>query len=142
MFHTALASLHGLGASDSKALDLVDRFGPLTAGELATRSGLAPASITGLLDRLEHRGLIRRVRDPDDGRRVLIELDHGRVAALQPMFADFVADLQRMVAEFTTEELEIVLRFLQQATAVQEAATTRLAQRAPEPTRSARPRRR
>lgn len=110
---------------------------------LATRSGLAPASVTGLLDRLEQRGMIRRARDPADGRRVLIELDRERMAALQPMFAEFVVDLQRLAAAFTTDELEVVLRFLRQATAVQEAATTRLAERAePESDQPRRARRR
>ncbi|MBO0816043.1 MAG: hypothetical protein J2P30_13000, partial [Actinobacteria bacterium] len=44
MFHTALAARQGLTATEEKALDLLDRYGPLTARQLAERSGLAPAS--------------------------------------------------------------------------------------------------
>jgi MarR family len=49
MFHAALSARLGLSATEEKALDLLDRFGPLTARQLAERSGLAPASVTGLV---------------------------------------------------------------------------------------------
>jgi DNA-binding MarR family transcriptional regulator len=55
MFHATVAARQGLSATEEKALDLLDRFGPLTAGELAKRSGLAPASVTGLINRLEEK---------------------------------------------------------------------------------------
>ena len=44
MFHTAVAARQGLNATEEKALDLLERSGPLTAGELARQTGLAPAS--------------------------------------------------------------------------------------------------
>jgi DNA-binding MarR family transcriptional regulator len=49
MFHATLSARLGLSATEEKALDLLDRFGPLTARQLAERSGLAPASVTGLV---------------------------------------------------------------------------------------------
>jgi hypothetical protein len=49
MFHAAVAAKQGLTATEEKALDLLDRHGPLTAGGLGERAGLAPASVTGLL---------------------------------------------------------------------------------------------
>jgi len=126
MFHTAMAARQGLGASDGKALDLIDRFGPLTAGELGERAGLAPASITGLVDRLEQKGLVRRVKDPADGRRVLVELDRAALGRHAHLFADLVREMQELAAEFTDDELEVILRFLDGATRRQHAATTRL----------------
>ena len=47
--------------------------GPITAGELAERTGLTTGAITGVIDRLEKAGFVRRVKDPDDRRRVIIE---------------------------------------------------------------------
>ena len=141
MFHTALAEKQGLSASDGKALDLLDRFGPLTAGDLAARSGLAPASVTGLVDRLEHKGFVRRVPDPSDGRRVVVEIDRARVYAMAPVFDDFVGALHAMYEGYTVEQLETVLRFLGDAARVQREATTRLGQTvqaAPRPARSKR----
>src|ERR687892_862371 len=81
MFHTAVAARHGLGASEEKALDLLERFGPLTAGELASHAGLAPPSVTGLINRLEAKGFARRIPNPKDRRSVLIEIDRERVMA-------------------------------------------------------------
>src|SRR5436190_426344 len=75
MFHTAVAARQGLSASEEKALDLLERSGPLTAGELARQSGLAPASVTGLINRLEHKGFARRIQNPSDRRSILVEAD-------------------------------------------------------------------
>src|SRR5215813_11735666 len=80
MFHTALAARQGLSATEEKALDLLDRYGPLTGRQLAERSGLAPASVTSLVDRLEAKGYARRTRNPADGRSVLIETTPERLA--------------------------------------------------------------
>src|SRR5215208_4255523 len=78
MFHTAVAARQGLNATEEKALDLLERSGPLTAGELARQTGLAPASVTGLITRLERKGLARRAPNPDDRRSVLVEADARR----------------------------------------------------------------
>jgi DNA-binding MarR family transcriptional regulator len=126
MFHTRMAELQGLGASDHKALDLLDRFGPLTAGELGERSGLAPASITGLVDRLAEKGLVRRIKDPRDGRRVSIELARERLAGFAHMFEDPVREMTELADEFTDEELETIARYIEGAAKRQQAATGRL----------------
>src|SRR5215468_4795554 len=81
MFHTALAANQGLSATEEKALDLLDRDGPLTGRQLAKRSGLAPASVTNLVDRLEAKGFARRTRNPHDGRSVLIEAARRQIDA-------------------------------------------------------------
>ena len=131
MFHTVIAEHQGLSAVEEKALDLIARFGPLTAGELATRSGLAPASITGLLDRLERKGFIRRASDPEDGRRVRAHLVPESTQAFIPLFTDFVAGLKALCARYSVEDLELVARFMREATQVQLDATAKLAARSP-----------
>jgi DNA-binding MarR family transcriptional regulator len=126
MFHTALAALSGLSATEQKALDLIERFGPLTAGDLAQRSGLAPASVTGLLSRLERKGFARRVPNPDDRRSVLVEMVHGRLDAIGPHFVDFLRPLHQLYETFTDEELQAILRYLTEAARLQQEATSRL----------------
>src|SRR5687767_4164169 len=86
MYHSALAERSGLSATESKALDFIARLGPLTPGDLSRESGLAPASITGLLDRLTSKGVARRVAHPSDGRRFLIEIDPDHEAASSRLF--------------------------------------------------------
>jgi DNA-binding MarR family transcriptional regulator len=127
MFHTAVAARQGLSASEEKALDLLERSGPLTAGELARRSGLAPVSVTGLIKRLEAKGFARRVPNPGDGRSVLVEVDSERVyATVAPLFADWVGSLYELYAGYTDEQLEVILHFLTEAARRQQEATARL----------------
>jgi DNA-binding MarR family transcriptional regulator len=133
LFHTVVAERQGLSATEEKALDLLDRFGPLTAGELAARSSLAPASVTGLLDRLERKGFIRRGADAEDRRRVRAHLVPERMHAFAPLYAGFVHGLHAVCARYTVEELELIARFLREAAACQQDAAAKLSAEPPAP---------
>ena len=118
MFHTAVAA---------EALDLLERSGPLTAGELARQSGLAPASVTGLINRLEDKGFARRIQNPSDRRSILVEVDVERMyARVAPLFADWVRSLQELYAGYSDEQLEVILHFLTEAARRQQEATARI----------------
>lgn len=131
MYHSAVAAKVGLGATEEKAMDLLERFGPLSAGELSARSGLAPASVTGLIGRLESKGFARRIPNPADGRSVLVELVPENLAALVGLFDDFVTSLNELLDGYSVEQLETVLHFCTEAARRQEAATSRLAGKEP-----------
>ena len=127
MFHTTVAARQGLSATEEKALDLLERFGPLTAGELSKRSGLAPASVTGLIDRLERKGFARRIAHPSDRRSILVEVDADRVyAGMAPLFADWAGSLEELYAGYSDEQLELILHFLTEVARRQREATARL----------------
>ncbi|MEU7556533.1 MarR family transcriptional regulator [Streptomyces sp. NPDC044571] len=126
VFHEAAAAKQGLSATETKTLDLLQRRGPLTAKELSAHSGLAPASVTGLVDRLERKGFVRRVKHPTDKRRVLVEALPERLSAIQPVFEDWAREVAELCEEFTTEELETVIRFLRGSNARQLRAASRL----------------
>jgi DNA-binding MarR family transcriptional regulator len=126
MFHSVLAEKQGITATEEKALDLLDRFGPLTAGELGEKSGLAPASITGLLDRLEKKAFVKRVADPADGRRVRAELRRERLAALAPLFNDLVTEMESLCAQHSVEELELIASFMTEAARRQQVCAAKL----------------
>ncbi len=127
MFHTTVAARQGLSATEEKALDLLERFGPLTAGELAKRSGLAPASVTGLINRLERKGFARRIANPSDRRSILVEVDAERLlAGMVPLFADWVGSLEELYAGYSDEQLELILHFLTEVARRQREATVRL----------------
>jgi DNA-binding MarR family transcriptional regulator len=125
-YHTAMSERMGLGASEEKTLDLLRRLGPLTAGELSRHTGLAPASISGLIDRLESKWLVRRVRHDKDRRRVIVEINHEQLAGFGELFEPLVTGLADLYAGYSDQELEVILGFLQRATAVQRAATAKL----------------
>jgi DNA-binding MarR family transcriptional regulator len=123
LFHTALAERIGLSATESKALEVVERLGPITPGDLSRESGLAPASVTALLDRLTRKGVARRVPHPSDGRRFLVEIDPGYLAASEQLFTRFVASMRELCADYTPDELDVVARFLVEAARRQQEDT-------------------
>src|SRR5262245_581834 len=87
LFHQAVADRLGMNITDHKCADTLSRTGPITAGELAQRTGLTTGAITGVIDRLERAGFVRRVRDPHDRRRVIVEPVVKRMArVIGPLF--------------------------------------------------------
>jgi len=129
MFHQA-ASLHmGLNPTDGKCLGVLQETGPLTAGELAEITGLTTGAITGVIDRLEGHGFVRRTADPHDRRRVVIELIPGgtntlETAAIFGPLAD--ATINTLLGQYNDEELAVVLDFVQRGAALMKEQTARL----------------
>lgn len=126
MYHSAMGQRLGLGMTEEKTLDLLQRHGPLTAGELSQHTGLAPASVSGLIDRLEAKWLVRRVRDTKDRRRVIVEINWERLAGFGELFEPFVAAMSGLYDRYTDDELALIVDFLRRSTALQRAATTEL----------------
>jgi len=112
LFHSTMAGLLGLHPTDYKTLGILDRLGPLSAGEIASHSGLATASVTNLLDRLESKGFVRRVADPDDGRRLRVEPIRERLAGARKKFAGAVRSLAALVGSYDDHELAVIVDFL------------------------------
>ncbi|WP_226899093.1 MarR family winged helix-turn-helix transcriptional regulator [Nonomuraea phyllanthi] len=113
----------GLGMTEEKTLDLLQRRGPLTAGEIAQHVGLAPATVSGLIDRLESKWLVRRVRDTRDRRRVIVEVNEERLSGFGELFEPFVAALAELYERYTDEELELIIDYVTRSTALQRDAT-------------------
>ncbi|MFE1956012.1 MarR family winged helix-turn-helix transcriptional regulator [Streptomyces sp. NPDC059524] len=128
MFHTAVAASQGLSPTESKTLDLLAKHGPLTAKDLVEYTGLAPASVTGLVDRLAAKGFVQRVKHATDKRRVVVELQREKITELAAFFDDWARDVVAACEEFSTEELRTVTRFLAVTAALQRDAAARLPQ--------------
>jgi hypothetical protein len=125
----AIADRAGLHATDFEALDVLDWTGPITAGELAKRVGLTSGAITGVVDRLERDGWVRRGSDPTDRRRVIVEMMpeppvpvDQQMAMMQPL----IDELAAVNARFDDDQLQTVLDWLQAANDAIERSTTRL----------------
>ncbi len=118
------ATLHALGRTDVRALvaimDAARRGEALTAGVLGQAVDLSSASVTALVDRLERAGHVRRVRDPQDRRRVVLEMSESAMAAGGQFFGGLNRDLLAAMADYSEEELAVVHRFLSEVTAVVE----------------------
>lgn len=111
LFHSALATELGLHPTDYKALGVVHRLGPISAGELGRHTGLAAASVTNLIDRLETRGFLRREPDPADRRRVLLRADVSAISD-NTFFASWQRSTARMWERYSDTELAVILDFL------------------------------
>ena len=115
IYHAGVAAQFGLGATDIKALELLDRLGPLTPGRLAAEIGLGSSSVTSLVDRLESRGFAHRDRDPADRRQVIVELDRDRTRRIFSHFGNLKASAEELWAPYSTEQLAVILDFLRRS---------------------------
>lgn len=129
MFHTAIAEQRGLSVVESKVTDYLARLGPQTPKALSQLSGLSPASITALVDRLESKGVVVRKSHPDDRRKVLVEIDMAAMADAVHLWDHLVKRVREACGEYTDEELSAVIRFLADAAAITHEATERVARR-------------
>ena len=112
----------GLNRTDVRALvaimDAARQGEALTAGRLGEAVELRSASVTALIDRLERVGHVRRVRDPEDRRRVSLEMSDAAMAAGAAHFGGLQRELTAAMAAYTDEELAVVRRFLTEMTEV------------------------
>ncbi|MEO3786532.1 MarR family transcriptional regulator [Actinocorallia sp. B10E7] len=110
--HNAGAAKAGLNASDAQALNLLEVHGTMTPGRLAEAMSLTTGgSITALIDRLEKAGLVRRVRDAADRRRVLVELVEDRTRELLEQFTSVDEAAWKRLSGYTEEERQVLIRF-------------------------------
>lgn len=122
----AVAEILGINRTDARALDIVDQHGRITAGQLATEAGLTTGAITAVVDRLERGGLIRRVRDEDDRRRVWLEVTPAASEAMGQLFEPMVAEARRRFDGYSTAELERLTEFVAIVSELTEAHNERL----------------
>jgi DNA-binding MarR family transcriptional regulator len=127
---------HGVGGqldlkgSDLECLDLVTREGPLSPSALARRAGLHPATMTGVIDRLERGGWVVRERDPADRRGVVVRAQRGRGAEVLRLYlvdSGMNAAMDEICARYDEADLEMVAAFLRETAGAGAAAAAKLA---------------
>jgi DNA-binding MarR family transcriptional regulator len=101
-----------LKGTDLECLDLIDRYGSLSPIALARRAGLHPATMTGILDRLERGGWIVRERDPSDRRSVIVQPVRSRRADVLRLASGMNAATARICASYDDDDLELITGFL------------------------------
>jgi len=107
-----VADYLGLNRTDTRCLDIIERLDGVSAGRLASEAGLSTGAVTTVLDRLERAGYARRVQDPGDRRRVLVELTPAARRELQQLYAPLIDATMRQLEGYTTDEVSLVRDFL------------------------------
>ena len=110
-----IAERMGVIASDLSCLHALNQQGPATAAELTRHVGLTPGSVSRMIDRLDAAGCIRRVRDPHDRRRVLIEPTSDGLARIAAYYAGLTARARDDLAVLRPDELSALLRFVERS---------------------------
>jgi DNA-binding MarR family transcriptional regulator len=121
MLDEAAAEYLGINTTDGRAIDVIDQAGRITAGDLARELRLSTGAVTAIVDRLERAGYARRVADPSDRRRVLIEVTPLVHKVSQQIYGS-PDEAMAFVAGFSDDELDVFQRF-------QEASKTWLEER-------------
>ncbi len=95
----------GLTTTQLGVLEALLHKGPLTHRELGRKVLTSAGNMTDVVDKLEARGLVRRVRDIADRRQVRVELtDDGR-SMIERVFPCHAADLARAMSGLDQDEL-------------------------------------
>ena len=106
----------GISATDLQCLTIVEQGGGVTAGQLATESGLTTGAVTSVVDRLERAGYARRARDQNDRRKVNVEVTPEFYARAEEVWGPVASDWERELgARFSAEELATIAEFLERA---------------------------
>ncbi|HEY8172054.1 MAG TPA: MarR family transcriptional regulator [Dehalococcoidia bacterium] len=126
LFAEAAAGRLGLNHADLQYLNIAARNAPLTAGRFAELTGLTTGAITGVIDRLESAGFVRRAHDPADRRRVLIEPVPARLRDLGTVFGPSQQAWTEFLSKYTDDELEFIRDFMESSAGILQEQTDRL----------------
>ena len=127
-FFRAAATRIGMTVTDMQVIDLLESMGPMTAGQLADLTGLTTGAITGMLNRLEEARFVRRKRDPNDGRRVIVRLERGidDMGEFGSIFTSIENAWDDMASHYDDEQIAFLLEFLKRSNAVSKKEIVRL----------------
>jgi DNA-binding MarR family transcriptional regulator len=114
MFHQAVADIFGLHITDHKCLDLIHRYGAMPAGRLAELTGLTTGAVTGIIDRLEEAGYVRRTDDPKDRRRIIVGPTKNKKweRKIEAIFIPLHERMHKLLSSYSDSELAFLLDVL------------------------------
>jgi DNA-binding MarR family transcriptional regulator len=114
-FHHIAAAKQGLSVTDSKTISALMQEGPMTAGQLATRLSLTTGAITSVIDRLEEHGIVHRVADPHDRRKVVIQTDSEKLKSSGKVYESIGRSYATLLSMYTPEELRFLIDYYRAA---------------------------
>lgn len=111
--HETVGRKAGLSGTDHKYLGFLIQKGRMTAGELATITGLTTGAITGMIDRFEKKKLVKRTYAQDDRRKVYIEpITKNIMALMEPLYREYRSKSEQLIATFSQKEMKVIEAYL------------------------------
>ncbi|MFC4669610.1 MarR family winged helix-turn-helix transcriptional regulator [Seohaeicola nanhaiensis] len=111
LYSGVLASKLGLHQTDLECLFIITLGEKVTPGRLAQETGLTSGAITGVVDRIERAGYIRRVRDTNDRRRLFLEPVADRIEEIRAINRRAFHSWMRELARYSERDLDVLLEF-------------------------------
>ncbi|WP_166294682.1 MarR family transcriptional regulator [Bradyrhizobium sp. 26S5] len=111
LYGQAVANVAGISGSDLECIDIVFLEGRVTAGRLAEVTGLTTGAITGVIDRLEKAGYVRRERDESDRRKVFIAVVPEAVERIGQFYVPMQQAMAKVFSRYSEDELRLLMRF-------------------------------
>lgn len=127
LMHEAIARKAGLSGTDHKYLGIIMQKGEMTAGELSTLTGLTTGAVTGLIDRLENKKLVKRKFSKEDRRKVIIEPNSKKaMKLLEPLFTELQEKSDNLINSFTSNEAKTILNYISHSIEIMLEITNKL----------------
>jgi DNA-binding MarR family transcriptional regulator len=123
IFDDTIANFLGVNRTDARCLDLIGREGRITAGRLAESSSLTTGAVTVVIDRLSAAGYVRRVRDPNDRRKVYVETTPELGEIRTRVASHFERLMPAILSEFSPKQIEGIVALLELASLLNRAVS-------------------
>ena len=112
----ATAKLMSLEASELAALEHLQATGPMTQKRLGERLSISPGAVTAMIDRLESKGYVERIPNPEDRRSALVLITKAGLEESLRHLWPYIEDMKGVEEGFSEEERAVIARFLREAT--------------------------
>lgn len=126
LFGEEVARRMGINHTDLECIDVIGQRERVTAGEVAEASGLTTGAVTGVIDRLEKAGYVKRERDPADRRKVYVRLLPKALSEGSKYYGPFERSVMALVDRYSDKELALFLDYFTRARDVVLGELTRL----------------
>ena len=122
----AITERSGMNLTDLQCISILASTGPITAGRLAEEMGLTTGSVTGVIDRMERAGYVRRERDPNDGRRVIVRPVSEKLERAAGSLGSQDRVLEELMSDYEERDLALFVDIMQKANAMTREETARI----------------
>ena len=112
LFHQQVAERLGLTATEFKCFRLLEQLGPLSMTALAHEAGLKIGTVSGLIDKLEAAGFVRRQRDAMDKRAVILAARPEAAARADDLYREQGHAMAAILDAHNERDFNLLMTFL------------------------------